>query len=206
MTSAKPRPAAAVLTTVTVPWGLKPKRVAGSSAKAVVMLALVLPLLANSALASIAIDVATSKDLSTQSATVATPAFSTTAGSELLLAFISTDYLSGTNTTVKSIAGGGLTWVLVVRTNGQSGTSEIWRAFALSALTGVSVTATLSQSVVASITVMSFTGAGTSGTSGSGAIGAIGSAPRSSGAPTAALVTNRAHSMILGVGNDYANA
>jgi len=41
-------------------------------------------------------------------------------GNELLLAFISTDYLSGTNTKVNSITGAGLTWVLVVRTNVQN--------------------------------------------------------------------------------------
>jgi len=51
---------------------------------------------------------------------ITTSAFSTKAGNELLLAFISTDYLSGTNTKVNSITGAGLTWVLVVRTNGQN--------------------------------------------------------------------------------------
>ena len=77
---------------------------------------------------------------------------------ELLLAFVSTDYSTGPNTTVQSVAGAGLTWVLVVRTNAQSGTSEIWRTFAPSRLTSTSVTATLSQATVSSLTVMSFTG------------------------------------------------
>ena len=111
-----------------------------------------------SASAAIAIDVNISRDLSTASTTMTTPAFSTAAGNELLLAFISTDYLGGPNTTVQSVAGAGLSWVLVVRTNAQSGSSEIWRAFSPSPLTNVSVTATLSQSTVSSLTVMSFTG------------------------------------------------
>jgi hypothetical protein len=170
------------------------------------LVAVLLSSIAHPASASIAIDVTTSKDLSTSSTTVTTPAFSTAAANELLLAFISTDYSSGTNTTVTSIAGGGLTWVLVIRTNVQSGTAEIWRAFAPSALTNVSVTATLSQSVASSITVMSFTGTDTSGINGSGAIGATRSGSAASGAPTATLVTTRANSWVFGVGNDYDRA
>jgi hypothetical protein len=160
--------------------------------------------------ASVAIGIATDaivfRDAAAAGNTVATPAFSTTTGNELLLAFISADYLSGTNTTVTSIAGGGLTWTLVVRANTQSGTAEIWRSFAPAALSDVAVTATLSQSVVASITVMSFTGVDTTGTNGANAIGATASAGAKSGAPTASLVTTRNGSLILGVGTDYDNA
>jgi hypothetical protein len=123
----------------------------------------------------------------------------------LLLAFISTDYLSGNNTTVQSVSGAGLTWALVVRTNTQSGSSEIWRAFAPSILTAVSVTATLSQKVVSSLTVVSFTGTDPSGTNGSGAIGAIASASASTGAPAATLRTTRNNSWVFGVGNDFDN-
>ena len=165
-----------------------------------------LVLTANSVSASIAIDVTTATDRSTSSATVTTPSFSTAGGNELLLAFVSTDWASGSNTTVNSIAGAGLTWVLAVRTNVQSGTSEIWRAFATSKLTNATVTATLSQSVVSSIAVMSFTGVDTSGTNGSGAIGATRSANSAAGAPTATLVTTRANSWVVGVGNDYDRA
>src|SRR5439155_882443 len=63
-----------------------------------------------------------------------------------------------------------------------------------------------SQSVVSSLTVISFTGVDASGTNGSGAIGAIGSGNGSSGAPAATLVTTRANSWVFGVGNDYDNA
>lgn len=161
---------------------------------------------AASAHGSIATDVAVSQDGSTASTTITSPGFSTGTGNELLLAFVSTDYLGGTNTTVTGITGGGLTWVLVRRTNGQSGTSEIWRAFAISTVSDATVTATLSQKVMASMTVMSFAGVNTSGTNGSGAIGAIGGASASRGAPTASLVTTVGGSWVIGAANDYDNA
>ena len=114
--------------------------------------------------------------------------------------------MGGTNTTVKSVSGGGLTWTLVVRANGQSGSSEIWRAFATVPLSNASVTASLSQSVVSSLTVMSFAGVNTSGPNGSGAIGASGSQNASSGAPSAKLATMGNNSWVLAVGNDFDNA
>jgi hypothetical protein len=154
----------------------------------------------------ISLDVQTSTDGTAASSTIASPAFSTAAGNELLLAFIATDYLAGSNTTVTGVSGGGLTWVLVDRANAQSGTSEIWRAFAASPVSNVNVTATLSQSVVSSITVVSFIGVNTSGTNGSGAIGATKSASAGSGAPTATLVTTQNNSLVFGVGNDYDNS
>jgi hypothetical protein len=153
-----------------------------------------------------AIDANVSVNGPTASATIKSPTFSTTNGNELLLAFISTDYLGGANTTVTGVTGGGLTWVLVARANGQSGTSEIWRAFSSSLVSGSNVTATLSQSVISSITVVSFSGVNTSGTNGSGAIGATKTASAGSGGPTATLVTTQANSLIFGVGNDYDNA
>jgi hypothetical protein len=98
-----------------------------------------------SSTAGLAIDANASKDGTTASTTIATPAFSTASANELLLAFVATDYLSGANTSVSSISGGGLTWNLVKRTNVQSGDAEIWAAFAPSLLTNVTVTATVSQ-------------------------------------------------------------
>jgi hypothetical protein len=161
---------------------------------------------AAAAAGTISIDTTVSGDQGTASTTVATPAFSTAYGKELLLAFISSDYLSGANTTVTGISGAGLTWELVLRTNVQLGTSEIWRAFAASTLSNVTVKATLSQSAVSSITVVSLAGVDTSGTNGSGAIGATAGTNAASGAPTASLVTTRANSWVFGVGNDYDNA
>jgi len=156
--------------------------------------------------AAVSIDAQVNGDGAVSSTTVKTPTFSTTGVNELFLAFIATDYLGGTNTTVTGVSGGGLTWVLVVRANGQSGSSEIWRAFSATPLSNVTVTATTSQSVVSSITVVSFTGVNTSGTNGSGAIGATKSASAASGAPAATLVTTQNNSWVFGVGNDYDNA
>src|SRR5262249_5944107 len=63
--------------------------------------------------AGLAIDVNVSTDQpSTSATTVTSPTFSTTASNELLLAFVSGDYLSGPNTTVTSMTGAGLTWQL----------------------------------------------------------------------------------------------
>ena len=163
-------------------------------------------LFAGSASAAIGIDQTVSRDQGTTSTTVVTATFSTASGNELLLAFVCTDAPpSGTNTSVTSIAGAGLTWVLVRRTNTQLGTAEIWRAFAPSPLTNVTVTATLSQSTASSMTVISFTGVDTTGANGSGAIGATGTGNSSSGAPTASLVTTRANSLVVGVGDDWDN-
>jgi hypothetical protein len=124
----------------------------------------------------------------------------------LLLALISADDASTSAQTVTGVTGGGLTWVLVRRTNVQRGTSEIWRAFAPSTLSNVTITATLAQSAAASMTVMSFKGVDTTGTNGSGAIGATGSGNAASGAPSASLTTTRANSLVIGVGNDWDNA
>ena len=167
---------------------------------------LLLASIGNSASGAIAVEVNVSQDLSSAATKVTSPAFSTTSGNELLLAFIATDYVSGANTTVKSVSGGGLTWVLVGRTNVQSGTSEIWRAFSSTTLSNVTVAATLSKSVVASLTVMTFANVDTSGSNGSGAIGATGTGNSSRGAPTATLTTTQNGSWVLGVGNDYDNA
>ncbi len=156
--------------------------------------------------APVSIDVQATTDGPSASTTVKSPVFSTSGVNELLLAFIATDYLIGTNTTVTGVTGGNLTWQLVVRANAQSGSSEIWRAFSATPLSGVSVTATLSQSVISSITVLSYTGVDTSGTNGSGAIGATKSASAASGAPTATVVTTRNNSWVFGVGNDFDNA
>jgi hypothetical protein len=159
----------------------------------------------NSSLTPINADVNKSADGPSPSTTITSPSFSTATGNELLLAFIATDYEVGTNTTVTGVSGGGLTWTRVVRANARPGTSEIWRALAPAPLSNVTVTATLSQSVDSSITVMSFIGVDTSGTNGSGAIGATKSAS-GIGAPTATITTTRNNSWLFGVGIDFDNA
>src|SRR3981081_4259378 len=104
---------------------------------------------------SLSIDVKASKDSSTASSSISTATFSTSTNKELLLAFVSTDSPGTPNTTVTALSGGGLAWQLVQRTNVQLGTAEIWRAFATTRLSNAKVTATLSQSVASSLTVVS---------------------------------------------------
>ncbi len=157
------------------------------------------------AASGITIDATVTFGRSNNATTVASGTFSTTSPNQLLLAFVATDNHSGT-TTVSNVTGAALTWTLVRRTNTQRGTSEIWRAFAATTLNGVSVTATISQSVSAAITVMSFSGVDTTGTNGSGAIGSTGSGNANPGAPTATLTTTRNNSLVVGVGNDWDNA
>ncbi len=150
----------------------------------------------------LAIDQIIFADGTATATTRATAAFSTSSANELLLAFVASGKGTATSTVVNSIAGGSLTWVLVQRTNTQLGTAEIWRAFAPTALTNVTVTATFSQTVLSSMTVVSFTGADTTGTNGSGAIGAVATANAATGAPAATLTTTRANSVVFGVGDD----
>jgi hypothetical protein len=154
---------------------------------------------------TLAVDVVVFRDNPAAGTSVTSPTFSTTSGNELLLAFVGADNPgSSPNTVVNSVAGGGLTWVLVGRTNAQFGTSEIWRAFASSPLSNVSVTANFSISApVSTLTVVSFTGIDISGTNGAGAVGATGTANAASGGPTASLVTTRNNSLVFGVGNDW---
>jgi hypothetical protein len=150
----------------------------------------------------VAIDQEIFADGTATATTRATAAFTTASANELLLAFISSGRSTATNPVVNTVTGGSLTWVLVQRTNTQLGTAEIWRAFASTVLTNATVTATFSQSVLSSMTVVSFTGVDTTGTSGSGAIGAVATANAATGAPTASLTTTRANSVVFGVGED----
>ena len=153
---------------------------------------------------SISIDTTVWGDGSTARPTISTTPFSTTSGNELLLAFIATDYVSGSNTVVTNVTGAGLTWVLVVRIKFDAGTAEIWRAFSPSALNNVTVTAAVSQSVSSSITVMSFRGVNTSGSNGSGAIGAIGwKGKRRVRRPYRDAGDYPNNSLVIGVGNDF---
>ncbi|MGO9211040.1 MAG: N,N-dimethylformamidase beta subunit family domain-containing protein [Terriglobales bacterium] len=154
---------------------------------------------------SIGMDATATADSSTASTSITTATFSTKAANELLLAFVATHGTSA-SVTVSGVTGAGLTWALVQRTNAQRGTAEIWRAFAPSTLASVSVTATLSRSVAASITVVSYAGVNPSGTNGSGAIGATGTGSADPGAPTASLVTTQNNSWVFGVGNDVTAA
>ena len=165
----------------------------------------VLLLVARSAWGALATDVIVSTDRSSAGTSITSPSFSSKSANELLLAFVSAD-ASSSGVRVTGVTGAGLTWVLVQRTNVQMGTAEIWQTFAPAVLSGATVKATLSQSVAASMTVVSIIGTDTSGTNGSGAIGNKGSGNAIAGAPTATLATTRANSWVWGVGNDWDNA
>ena len=157
------------------------------------------------AVAGLVIDAIAFRDTTSASTTATTSAFSTASANELLLAFVASDATSS-GMTVTGVSGGALTWTLVRRTNTQKGTAEVWRAFANAQLSNVTVTATLAQSVISTVTVVTFIGSDTTGANGSGAIGATASGNAGSGAPTASLVTTRNGSWVLGVGNDFDNA
>ncbi len=151
------------------------------------------------------IDVNTSADNGSPNNTVVSRSFSTTYPNELLLVCIATDSLSSPSTTVTSITNTGeaLNWASVKRAtltrlgNAQLGTAELWAATASSQVSGITVTATLSQSVDSSMTILGFP---------SGTIGATGTASAGSGAPTASLTTTTDGSLVVGVGDDWDNA
>ena len=154
----------------------------------------------------LAMDQVVSTDRNTTSTILTSPTLTTANSNELLLALISTD-ASSAGITVNSVTSsdGVLTWSLVKRTNTQLGTAEIWRAFSPSPLT-TAVTATLSQSVAASITVVTFTGVDTTTTNGAGTIGATAGNNADPGVPAASLTTTRNNSWVIGVGNDWDSA
>ena len=127
-----------------------------------------------------------------------TPAFSTSAPGDLIVAFVGADGPPGGGQTA-TLSGAGLTWTLVKRTNTRAGDAEVWQAIAPATLTNVSVTSTLSAGTYAqSLTVVAFRGAS--------GIGATGTANAASGAPTVNLTTTRAGSWVFVVVNDWDRA
>jgi uncharacterized protein (TIGR03437 family) len=144
------------------------------------------------------------QDSAVLTSTLISPAFATQKTNELLLAFIGTDSMAGTET-VRGVSGAGLTWTFVRRSNDQAGTAEIWRAFAPKALSGVSVTASLSTPLRGALTVVTFSGVDTTG-KGSAAIGDHDAWSSNTGEPEAFIVTSRNQSLVIGVGNDASQA
>lgn len=129
---------------------------------------------------------------------VTTPAFTTSAASEVVLAFVAGDGPTAGGQTA-TVTGGGLTWTLVRRANTQAGTSEIWKATTTTVLTNATVTAKLNKTGYdLSLTVVTFSGA--SGT------GASAGSSRATGAPSVSVTTTAAGSRVYGVGNDWDSA
>ena len=127
-----------------------------------------------------------------------TPAFSTAAPGELLLAFVASDGPSSVTQSM-TVSGAGLVWRLVKRANGQRGTAEIWQATASSQLSNVTVASTpKSSGYDQSLTVIAF--------GNSGGVGASAALGATTGAPSLSLTTTKAGSLVYGVGNDWDRA
>jgi hypothetical protein len=146
---------------------------------------------------TVGIDAQTSKD---GKSTLTTNAFSTTANSDLLVAFVAYDGPSqSTPKQTATVSGAGLSWQLVQRSNTQLGDAEIWAAQATSVLTGVTVSAqpgiSLPGGTHGSLTVIAF-----SHTSG---IGNAAQASAPSGAPDVSVSGVTAGSWVFAVGNDW---
>lgn len=122
----------------------------------------------------------------------------TPAAGDVLVAFIGADGPgSGSQTAV--VAGGGLTWSLVARANGQAGTSEIWTATAATPLSAAKITSTLSRTGYhQSLVVVAFAGAS--------GVGVSATAGARTGAPSVSLAGAAVGSLVYGVGNDWDNA
>jgi beta-lactam-binding protein with PASTA domain len=148
-----------------------------------------------------------SRNATTPNTTIASPAFAV-AGNTLLVAMIATDGpATGTNVVVNGVnnnnSAPALTWTRAQRVNTQRGTSEIWWAFSPTARTSMTVTGVLSQSEIASMTVVGFQGAANSL---AGAATAIANkATGVAGDPSLTITTTRANSWVFGVGNDWDN-
>jgi hypothetical protein len=157
------------------------------------LLTAALMIAATPAFAAIEIGVTVSRNGASRSTTITSPAFSTSTGNQLLLAFVATDREASS---VRSVSGGGLSWDLVTRAS-ERGSAEIWRAMAATPLTNASVTVTLSTQSVAMLTVMSF-----SGVDPAGAVGANASGTGQSSLPSISLATTRAESLVIAVASD----
>ena len=121
------------------------------------------------------------------------PRFSTSAGNELLLAFVG---VSGSrpDQTISSVQGAGLSWSRIVRANSQSGAAEIWRAAATGKISNESVEARPSQpGQHGSVTVVSFIAA-------TATPGVVAHASGANGAPHLALAGTRRGSSVWATG------
>jgi hypothetical protein len=133
------------------------------------------------------------------SGTLTTPAFSTSTPGDLILALVAYDGPSDRAQTA-TVSGGGLTWTLLKRSNGQLGTSEIWSARAENPLTNASVSASagIGSNYHGSLTVIAFKNA-----QGTGVMQAAGAL---NGAPHISLPGVQAGSWVFAVGNDWDRA
>jgi chitodextrinase len=152
--------------------------------------------------AGLAVDQLVNTNQGTSSATIVSPAFSTTASNELLVALIASDGPTASGAqTFATVTGGNVTWQLRRRVNTQYGTAEIWTAVAPTPLSNVRITARrLTGSYQGAMTIATFVGADTA------AVPATGGANAATGAPTVSLTTTRPGSWVWGVGDDWDRA
>jgi hypothetical protein len=143
----------------------------------------------------IGIDVAVFQD---SADVMQTPAFSTSTGSDLLVAFVAYDGPDGTPQTA-TVTGAGLTWQLAKRSNAQNGTAEIWVAKATDFLSSVTVSSRPGNGGYhGSLSVLAFTNAA--------GPGIVGQASAPSGAPDIYLPGVFAGNWVFAIGNDWDNA
>ncbi len=129
---------------------------------------------------------------------MATPAFSTTTPSDLLVAFVAYDGPAKVAQTA-TVSGAGQSWKLAMRSNSQNGTAEVWVAKAGFVLSNVTVSAQPgSTGFHGSLVVAAFTNA-------TGA-GIVGRASAMSGAPDIYLPGISAGNWVFAVGNDWDSA
>jgi len=153
------------------------------------------------AASKLALDTQVVRHAASASASIVSPALTTSGPNELIVAFLSSDGPTTSASSFATVTGGGLTWTLRKRVNAQIGTSEVWTAPASAKLTNINVTASRAAGVYrSSLVVSAFTGADLA------KVGAAGGASASSGAPGVSLTTTRAGSWVWAVGNDWDNA
>lgn len=130
-----------------------------------------------------------------QSYNSATAKVSTTAGGDLLVAFVAGDAPTSGGQTA-AVSGGGLTWTLAGRENTQLGDAEVWTARATGVLNNIPVTA---QETIRNwdetITVVAFKNAP--------GIGTVTKFNSAHGAPTGTLATSQADSRVFAIGDDW---
>ncbi|CAM5399753.1 Ig-like domain-containing protein [Leifsonia shinshuensis] len=131
--------------------------------------------------------------------TVSAPSLTTALPGEFLVAFVASDGPASAGSQQVTVAGGGLTWTLAARSNGQAGDAEIWTAPAAALLSGATITSTpLAPGYDQSLTVIA--------TEGVAGAGATATASAVTGAPSVKVTTAAATSLVFAVGADWDNA
>jgi RHS repeat-associated protein len=147
-----------------------------------------------------ALDRSVSATQASRGASVTAPALTTRAAGELVLAFVSANGPAGKAQQVTTVTGGGLTWRLAARADGQQGTAEVWQAYAAKVISNAKVTAAFRyKGADGAITVAAFKGARS-------AAGAHAAASKASGAPAVSLTTTGALSLVWAAGEDPLHA